>query len=666
METTNPFAAIRFADLMANPHIQTLVDGVSEWLPEAEWHIVDVNGLLHPFPTFQKMNVRTGKTHDVIPASTLECLHRNPKEYRNGDSRTITRENGTVQGYARLWFQGFFIGAIRISHIQSQNQDSLHKALHIIEGYFSLLSEVLEDHDELELVNNLWNETVSVIKTGELLKRLMGEFCHTLEVKQGVVFVVDEDGDFHPTEIKGFPEELLHIRNVNISKFDYLNHIPRYDFYLYAMQKDDPLRVWLEQHLLELGWIHNNAQEDITAIPFFRGTNLIGLFVTYMPSDMRITTNRKKLIQLLSSGAAAALDNALTLENMNQRRKALSTIHVVHRLISTNIPYKDLLPRVGQLTRNLLKVKKCSIMMFDRQHKELIPSVMLDLDEGEVGQHKLRVGEGLPGWVAEQFTPKLYYPKEDGTSWKSAGESYPEDAYLSVPLYDNDIEGVITVAGKQGFFKPTDREILMTFSEQVVLAIKNVRMNEGHRTMTLNVMQSIANLIETQDPQKTGITAETCNWAKRLAVQMRQSDSDVQDIHYGALLHDTGMLRTLYTDLPEDEHRLRGPELSMHVVRSLGLPDPVGEIVYHVNEAWNGEGYPDGLKGSQIPLGSRIIAVAKTFVAIRHRYTQRGEDDAAANEHACNVTDRMSKRAFDPDVVHALCQIIYPHHSSNS
>jgi HD-GYP domain-containing protein (c-di-GMP phosphodiesterase class II) len=366
------------------------------------------------------------------------------------------------------------------------------------------------------------------------------------------------------------------------------------------------------------------------------------------------------LIQLLSSGGAAALDNAVTLDNMNQRRKALSTIHVVHRLISTNIPYKDLLPRVGQLTRNLLKVKKCSIMMYDRQKKELIPTVMLDLEENEVGQKRLKVGEGLPGWVAEQFTPKLYYPHENKICWESTGECYPDDAYLSVPLFDNDIEGVITVSGKQGFFQPTDREILMTFSEQVVLAVKNVRMNEGHRTMTLNVMQTIANLIETQDPQKAGITAETCNWAKRIAVQMGQSDTDVQDINYGALLHDTGMLRTLYSDVPEDEHRLRGPELSMHVVQSLSLPDAVCEIVYHVNEAWNGEGYPGGLKGSQIPLGSRIIAVAKTFVAVRHRYLKRGEDDQSANERAYKLTERMAKRAFDPDVVQSLGKIINP------
>lgn len=660
METQNPFSAIRFADFMANPHIQTLVDGVSEWLPEALWHIVDINGVLHPFPTFQMKSLNTGISSEEISEEVLTRLKCSQKEYRVGMSRTVTHENGTIQGYARLWFQGSFIGAIRISQIQHQNQDSLHKALHIIEGYFSLLSEVLEDHDELELVNNLWSETVSVVKTNELLTRLIQEFCHTLKVKQGVIFVVDEDGDFHPSVVKGFPESLMQIRNVNLSKFDYLTHIPKDDFYLYAMNADDPIRVWLVEQLRRMDYEDLQAEDDITAIPFFRGTNLIGIFVTFMPSNIRITINRKKLIQLLSSGGAAALDNAMTLANMNQRRKALSTIHVVHRLISTNIPYKELLPRVGQLTRNLLKVKKCSIMMYDRQKKELIPAVMLDLEENEVGQKPLKVGEELPGWVAEQFTPKLFYPHENNSCWKSNGECYPDDAYLSVPLFDNDIEGVITVSGKQGFFEPTDREILMTFSEQVVLAIKNVRMNEGHRTMTLNVMQSIANLIETQDPQQSGITAETCNWAKRIAVQMEQSEAEVQDINYGALLHDTGMLRTLYSDVPEDEHRLRGPELSMSVVQSLSLPDTVCEIVYHVNEAWNGEGYPNGLKGSQIPLGSRIIAVAKTFVAVRYRYIKRGENDQLANERALKVTERMSKRAFDPDVVQALRNLIDP------
>ncbi len=645
---------------MANPHIQTLIDGVAEWLPEAAWHIVDVNGALHPFPTFQQIQLSTEPTDEVLPDRILNTLRAAPKKYRNGSAGTITHENGTVQGFARLWFQGTFIGAIRISHIPNQNHDSLQKALHIIEGYFSLLSEVLEDHDELELVNNLWSETVSVIKTENLLSQLIDEFCQTLKVDQGVIFLVDEDGDFHPSQVKGFPNELIKIRNVNVSKFDYLHCIPREDYFLYRMQSDDPLRLWLLQQLSVLRWNHGEDYLDLSAIPFFRGTNLIGLFITNVPDEWQITYNRKKLIQLLSSGGAAALDNALTLDSMNQRRKALSTIHVVHRLISTNIPYKDLLPRIGQLTRNLLKVRKCSIMMYDRQRKVLYPSVKLDLDTGEVGQETLGIGEGLPGWVAEQFTPRLYYPREDETAWDSIGETYPEDAYLSVPLFDNDIEGVITVSGKQTFFKPTDREILMTFSEQVVLAIKNVRMNEGHRAMTLSVMQTIANLIETQDPQQSGITAETCNWGKRIAAKMKKSDNEIQDINYAALLHDTGMLRTLYTDLPEDEQRMRGPELSLHVVQSLSLPESVGEIVYHVNEAWNGEGYPHALKGSQIPMGSRIIAVAKMFVAVKHRYLKRGETEEGAEWHAYKLVERMKNRAFDPDVVQALKEIVDP------
>ena len=654
MNISNPFSSIRFADLMANPHIQALIDAITEWLPDSEWNIVDVNGKLQPFPVFQKITLQTGSTDEPLPPSVMENLQSNPKHYRNSKLGSITNENGTVQGFARLWFQGAFIGAVRISRIPAQNQFMLQKALRIIEGYFSLLSEVLEDHDELELVNNLWSETVSVIKTEDLLEQLISEFCRTLKVEYGIIFLVDEDGDFHPSEIKGFPEELIKIRNVNVSKFDYLHCIPRDNFSLYCMNQDDPLRLWLLQQLVNVGWEQSQSYAELSAIPFFRGTNLIGLFITIIPDEWRITQNRQKLIQLLSSGGAAALDNALTLDSMNQRRKALSTIHVVHRLISTNIPYKDLLPRIGQLTRNLLKVKKCSIMMYDRQRKTLNPSVCLDLDGGEVGQETLKIGEGLPGWVAEQFTPKLYYPREDEAAWDSIGEVYPEDAYLSVPLFDNDIEGVITVSGKEGFFKPTDREILMTFSEQVVLAIKNVRMNEGHRAMTLSVMQTIANLIETQDPQKSGITAETCNWAKKIAVRLNKSDTEIQDINYAALLHDTGMLRTLYTDLPEDEQRIRGPELSLHVVESLGLPDTVGENVYHVNEAWNGEGYPKGLKGSQIPIGSRIIAVAKMFVAVKHRYLKRGESETAANDRACKLVERMSKRAFDPDVIQAL------------
>ena len=88
-----------------------------------------------------------------------------------------------------------------------------------------------------------------------------------------------------------------------------------------------------------------------------------------------------------------------------------------------------------------------------------------------------------------------------------------------------------------------------------------------------------------------------------------------------ALLHDAGMLRMLQTKIPVQEHQIKGRTLSLQFVRALGLDAEVEDIIYHVYETWNGHGSPDELKGSHIPLGSRILAVAHSYTLLYDRYS---------------------------------------------
>lgn len=319
----------------------------------------------------------------------------------------------------------------------------------------------------------------------------------------------------------------------------------------------------------------------------------------------------------------------------------------------------EILPKIGQLTRQLLQAKKCSIMLCDEPKERLLPAVNLGLEANEVGHGSLAMGEGLPGWVAENFNPVIYHPAmEPKPPWTGVGETYPSESYLAVALFDTDIEGVITVADKPGDFAPGDREILVTFAEQAVLAIKNARAHEGERTVTINALKSIANLIETHDPARPGVTAFTCKWAQRIAKAMRLPDRERRNVTYAALLHETGMLRTFQGEISFEELRRKGPRLSVRVVESLGLSPKVGEIVYHVNEAWNGEGYPEGLRGDEIPLGSRIVAVANAYATLLMRMGPAGKLDKVGFLQAHRILARLSHRAYDPKIVQLVERII--------
>ena len=139
---------------------------------------------------------------------------------------------------------------------------------------------------------------------------------------------------------------------------------------------------------------------------------------------------------------------------------------------------------------------------------------------------------------------------------------------------------------------------------------------------------------------------------------------DRRDLEFGALLHDIGKIRVADEiinkpgRLDDDEmaivrrHPVDGQEM---LERVGGVLADVGEIVRHHHERWDGDGYPDGLMGEQIPLASRIIGACDAFSAMttqRSYQEARPVLEALAELHACAGTQ------FDPQVVEALATVV--------
>ncbi len=658
---------IRFTDIAMNPHILALYRGFASFLPDSHWWVLDEKMVRHPFPFSDSTPFcKTAEDDPAQQKRILEILVQSIfSDQITKNTHILDCCDGFLQGITEFRYRGILVGGIGICKVKSEDKPLLSQILRIIEGYLSLLANTLENNDDLELVHHLLSDTISVLNLDQLLERLTDELCSTLGLENGLILLINEDGEFYPAFVRNFPKELLRLRNLHLTRYEYQEPYRKNTPPYYELVQNDPLRDWFLSSLKNFRIIEPSDDISCMAIPFVRNNYMIGILLTAKAQVDVITSARERLVQLLSVGGAAALDNALILERMNLRRKALSTIHVVHRLISANISAKEMMGKIGQLTRQLLKVRKCSIMLMDNEKEKLIPRITLGLDKNEVGQQIYYLGEGLPGWVAENLNPYIFHPNDlSSQPWENIGETYPSESYLSVALFDDDIEGVITVADSERDFTPGDREILLTFAEQAILAIKSARLHESERSITVNVLKSIANLIETHEPTSPGVTVKTCNLTQKIARKLNVNERDYQNITYAALLHDAGMLRMLQSKIPIEEHQVKGRQLSLQFVKALGLDSEVEDIVYHIHETWNGHGRPDELKGSQIPLGSRIIAVAHAYILLHDRYSHENPHDTA-HEKSMKVIDRLNRRSFDPDVVNALEQILHEHEFDN-
>jgi putative nucleotidyltransferase with HDIG domain len=292
----------------------------------------------------------------------------------------------------------------------------------------------------------------------------------------------------------------------------------------------------------------------------------------------------------------------------------------------------------------------------------LLPEAEYGLEKGEIGTFPLEEGDGVPGWVLEQYNSVI--ANKINSDNRFSGEDlsrYPDQSYLSVPIIDDDIIGVLTVSHNSRNFTPGDRDILTTFGEQIAIAIKNMTLYEKQQKVTLESLRTLANVVEMRDPALHGHTEKVTGLAVALAKSIELDEDLELMIRYAALLHDAGKM-ALQSD--GESHKLSEDmidkfkhhyELSVKIVESMALPKGVIPMVRHHHEYYDGTGIPDGLKEKAIPVGARIIAVADAYVVLT---SGRGESQPAVlpNE-AIGIIQRMSGVRYDPDIVKHLINL---------
>ena len=372
-------------------------------------------------------------------------------------------------------------------------------------------------------------------------------------------------------------------------------------------------------------------------------------------------------LETLALGASVAIRNAQEFERMRQKAVALGTVHSVYRLVSTTrlvgdlFTKEEILSRLGKLILQVLNVRKCSIMLLDK-FGILHPYVALGLEEGEVGRTPLKVGEAIPGVVADELSSLLVEsPLDDRRFADDSPALYPSQAYLSVPLVETEATGVITVADKVGTttrFSDGDREVLHTIAEQAVIALLNIDFFEKQGRMALDTMGTFDNMFETGDPDVDGKAHLLANLADRFGQFLKIDSHSRQMYQMGSFIHAMAAMKLAKhkkePDRVEDES-LKQIEMAIRMARKLDLPDEMVSILRDCDENFDGSGGPRGLKGEEIPLGSRIISLLDTYLNLT---SPEGNGTAIGDVQAMNYLHEGSDCQFDPNLVQSFGQFL--------
>jgi HD-GYP domain-containing protein (c-di-GMP phosphodiesterase class II) len=189
------------------------------------------------------------------------------------------------------------------------------------------------------------------------------------------------------------------------------------------------------------------------------------------------------------------------------------------------------------------------------------------------------------------------------------------------------------------------------------------QLEERAKNQTLGMACSLISLIDLRDRYTAGHSARVANCVRDTAVQMCIPDDETENIVLAASLHDIGKIgvpdQILLKPgkLTEEEFAWvrKHPEWGWMAVRNVDGFHEAALLLLHHHERLDGSGYPSRLRGSEIPLGSRLISIADSFDALT---TNRPYRQARTCDEALNELQRCAGTQFDPYVVDAFCAAI--------
>jgi HD-GYP domain-containing protein (c-di-GMP phosphodiesterase class II) len=210
-------------------------------------------------------------------------------------------------------------------------------------------------------------------------------------------------------------------------------------------------------------------------------------------------------------------------------------------------------------------------------------------------------------------------------------------------------------------FAEAELELLAAIGSQAGVAVHRARLLSEVERLFLDVMRAIAAIIDAKDGYTHRHSERVAQFAVRIARQLGLSSDDRAIVELSALLHDVGKIGVPDAilnkpdKLTDDEyaeikrHPVHGASILANIQSQRVLQLLPG--VKHHHERWDGTGYPDGLKGDEIPLIGRILAVADFLDALS---SDRSYRTATPIADVVELVRQKSGNVFDPTVVSAL------------
>jgi putative nucleotidyltransferase with HDIG domain len=225
--------------------------------------------------------------------------------------------------------------------------------------------------------------------------------------------------------------------------------------------------------------------------------------------------------------------------------------------------------------------------------------------------------------------------------------------------------GAMTLLGnsQESFANPEDMQLLRSLAALVAEAVSNAHMEERQRTTFLMTLETLAKSLEARDVYTRGHSQRVSEVSLMIGERMGLTPEALEELRVGTILHDIGKIGVPDSilnkpgRLTDEEFGIMKshPVIGYEICQPLGLSEGVLMIIRNHHEKLDGSGYPDGLKGGELPLSLRIVCVADAFDAMS---SSRPYRDVMAMSRVLAELSAGAGVQFDPVVVEMLKELL--------
>jgi putative nucleotidyltransferase with HDIG domain len=396
----------------------------------------------------------------------------------------------------------------------------------------------------------------------------------------------------------------------------------------------------------------------------FEDLDIVSHVVRKSITKRRLQDENKKLYGELKANNIKLKESIQRLSSLNNTSKALHSF----------LELDDLLKSFVEIVANELDANRVSLMLLDKETNELMIEAAVGLDEQLVKSVRINVGEGIAGTVVQEGQSVLVKDIESDPRFAKSNndDAYNTSSFISAPIllsvpitYQQKTFGVINVNDKRtgGVFTDDDLNFVANLASQAAVAIMNVQILEDLKNTHFEAITALAEALEAKDSVTRNHSDRMLQFAMQIAGRLELNEGQMEGLRYLAVLHDIGKIgipeHILLKPgkLTDEEYSVmkQHPHIGAQLVKKISFLTHVAPLIYAHHEQYDGNGYPQGLSGADIPVESRIVSVLDAFDAMT---SDRPYRQSLGIDRAIQELKDFAGRQFDPCVVEEFITVL--------